>query len=139
MGMPTLRDFNKTIHPSQRSVSAHCKASFLFVLCTQPCSTSKTCWRSPSVSEKQVSWPWVSEITVCSRACPRKREIESLSSRLAILNPRPMQMLVSAWYLGILADEDIIWPKPCLAARRKPEKNKDVLLLVTYCGVRMLF
>lgn len=39
---------------------------------------------------------------------------------------------------GFLADEyDTV--KALLGCKGKPEKNKDVLSLVTYCGVRMFF
>lgn len=45
-------------------------------------------------------------------------------------------MLLGIW--GFLADEYNM-AKALLGCKEKPEKNKDVLLLVTYCGVRMLF
>lgn len=45
-------------------------------------------------------------------------------------------MLLGIW--GFLADEYKM-AKALLGCKEKPEKNKDVLSLVTYCGVRMLF
>jgi hypothetical protein len=45
-------------------------------------------------------------------------------------------MLPGIW--GFLTDE-YDTTKASLGCKGKPEKNKDVLSLVTYCGVRMLF
>lgn len=50
--------------------------------------------------------------------------------------PADAGMLLGIW--GFLADEYNM-AKALLGCKEKPEKNKDVLLLVTYCGVGMLF
>lgn len=89
---------------------------------------------------KVLSLTWVSEIIFCFRAWLRKGgdqfslpEFEICPESLA---HEDAGMLLGIW--GFLADE-YNTAKALLGCKEKPEKNKDLLSLVTYCRVRMLF
>lgn len=87
-----------------------------------------------------LSLTWASEIIFCFRARPRRGgDLFSLPG--FEICPESMAhadagMLLGIW--GFLADE-YNTAKALLGCKEKPEKNKDLLSLVTYCGVRMLF
>lgn len=71
---------------------------------------------------------------------PKQDELKSPFQDLEV-RPEPTTQPGAGMLLGIsgfLADEyDTV--KALLGCKGKPEKNKDVLSLVTYCGVGMFF
>lgn len=76
------------------------------------------------------------EIMLCFTVCPSKAGDQVSLPGFKICPEFMAHADAGIW--GFLADE-YNTAKGLLGCKEKPEKNKDVLLLVTYCGVRMLF
>lgn len=137
-----FKSFRQNYTKAKDSLLHTAKASFLFRALYTAILDKWDPLRSLSVSEKQSVKSDMGQWNhVLFWSMPKKRRRLSLPFKIWNLSwihgpYADAGMLLGIW--GFLADEYNM-AKVLLGCKEKPEKNKDVLSLVTYCGVRMLF